>query len=425
MRRRLQRALPLLLLPLALSPLGCGKRADPLAPYLKTPQPPTGLEVSQIGDTVEIRLTAPRTTTENRPLPVIEMEYLQAPATGDFGRTAASLLREEVAPGELRVKRFPLPPAPVRFSARAFNGGARSDPPAPVAFLPALVPAQPTGLRVENLPTGVELSWTNPPGAEPWPSPTPVPTPTPTPTPTPSPEASPAPSPSAPSSPAPGPAVPAPTTPPTRLDPPPSDSALPLQPEGPKPEAGAEKAPQPPDRPASPSTSPSPAPSPTPALTLPSAIRIFRTDGALRPATPPLQASSWLDSSPKPGETPCYSISYAASLKPPVESAPTEEVCVEVKDLVPPDPPERLLGDIGDGFVELSWLPSPSADVDHYRIYRSAEWEARALIIQTEGLLLRVRDLRMTQGPRTYEVTAVDQGGNESQPTEELRLIVP
>jgi len=108
-----------------------------------------------------------------------------------------------------------------------------------------------------------------------------------------------------------------------------------------------------------------------------------------------------------------------------VESAPTAPVCVEVKDLIRPEPPDRLLGDIGDGFVELSWLPSPSADVDHYRVYRTADWEARALVIQTEGPLLRVRDLRMTPGPRTYQVTAVDKAGNESPPTEELRVIVP
>src|SRR5436190_15637919 len=92
----------------------CGKRADPLAPYVKTPMPPTGLDVSQIGDEVEVRIVVPTTTTERRPLPVIVIEWSTSPPTGDLLKTATSLLREEVAPGELRVKRFPRPAAEVR-----------------------------------------------------------------------------------------------------------------------------------------------------------------------------------------------------------------------------------------------------------------------------------------------------------------------
>jgi len=108
-----------------------------------------------------------------------------------------------------------------------------------------------------------------------------------------------------------------------------------------------------------------------------------------------------------------------------VESAETVPVCVEIKDLVPPAPPARLLGDVGATFVELSWLPSPSADTAFYRLYRTTGTEPRALVVQTEGLLLRVRDNNMTRGPRTYEVVAVDKGENESAPGPVLRIVVP
>ena len=166
-------------------------------------------------------------------------------------------------------------------------------------------------------------------------------------------------------------------------------------------------------------------PVPTPTPLPPTGIRVHRTDGEARLVRDHLQTASWTDSMPLAGEKPCYTLRYATAFSPLVESVPTEPVCVEVKDLVPPAPPGRLVGDIGADFVELSWLPSPSADVAFYRLYRTTETMPRALVIQTEGLLLRVRDANVTKGPRTYEAVAVDKGGNESAPGPALRVIVP
>ena len=164
---------------------------------------------------------------------------------------------------------------------------------------------------------------------------------------------------------------------------------------------------------------------PTPSLPPPTGIRIFRTDGLPRLAREPLQAASWLDLSSKPGEKPCYSLRYATSFKPLVESAPTDPACVEIKDIVPPEPPGRLLGDIGATFVELSWVASVSGDVDFYRIYRSIDASPITLAIETQGLVLRIRDPNMARGPRTYEIAAVDKGGNESARGPLLKIIVP
>lgn len=138
-----------------------------------------------------------------------------------------------------------------------------------------------------------------------------------------------------------------------------------------------------------------------------------------------MQASFWLDPLPRPGEKPCYALRYATSFKPLVESAPTEPVCADVKDLVPPEPPGRLVGDIGATFVELSWLASPSPDVAFYRIYRALDTGARAVAIETQGTVLRIRDPNLARGPRSYDVVAVDKGGNESVPTAAIRLLIP
>ena len=349
-------------------------------------------------------------------MPVIEIEWFQGPPTGAFAKGAISLFREEVAPGELRIKRFPLPSAEVRFAVRAFNGNASSVAQEALAsFKPAPVPSPPTDLQVTNTVAGVELRWTNPPGAEPWPSPPTSPTPTPSPTPNlaaltttdVSADASPTSTPTPTPTPAP---TPTPTPTPSTVSPP-----------QPAPGTASVSLPGAASTAAKPTTTPTPTPSPTP----PTGIRIFRTDGAPRLAGEPVRASTWLDPLPKPGEKPCYALRYTASFKPMVESAQTEPVCVEVKDLVPPEPPARLVGDIGTTFVELSWTASPSTDVAFYRIYRSLDNSPRSLAIETQGPVLRMRDPNMMRGPRAYDVVAVDQGGNESGPSPVLKLIVP
>jgi hypothetical protein len=393
--------------------VACGKRADPLAPYVKTPSPPSALEVAQIGQEVEIRVMAPRTTTENRPLPVIEIEWYQAPATGDFGKTALPLFREEVAPGEIRTKRFPRPGVDVRFAVRAFQGKAQSNFGAPVPFKPAPVPERPTDLTATNTAVGIELHWTNPPGAEPWPTPSVSPSPSPSPTGSPAASLQPSPSPSL--------SEPAPSR---ELPPPAVGGGPPGEPPGNQKGSGPPPLPGPPfDKIAVQPGKPAPTPTTTPAP--PTGIRIFRTDGAPRLAREPLQASSWIDLTPKPGEKPCYSLRYATSLKPLVESAPTEPVCVETKDIVPPEPPSRFVADISATFVELSWTASISSDVAFYRIYVVTAPGQRTLFLETDGPILRVRDPNTKTGPRAYQISAVDKAGNESAISPPLTVFVP
>ena len=400
---------------------GCGKRADPLPPWVKTPQPPTGLEVAQSGDEIEIRLTAPRLTTENRPLPVIEIELLEGPPSGDFGKLAKPIFREEVAPGEARTRRLPRPAGEVRISARAFSGGARSSNVAPVAYKPAPVPLPPTALEVTNTATGVTLAWVNPVGAEPWPMPSPSPSVSPSPATSPSSITTPAASPALTPTPAPTPtpALGPPPGPPPNLP----SAASPTEPPTPdslKPVAGA----PPPTTGVPPSPVPSPG-SPTAPTPLATGLRIFRTDGTTRLATEPLRASSWIDTSVKAGEKPCYALRYFTSLKPLVESVPTQPVCIDVVDLVPPEPPTRVGADLGDGFVEISWTASVSDDVAFYRVFRTLAGGPRILVVSTDGPIVRVRDTDSTPGPRTYEVLAVDRAGLESAPQPAVRINVP
>ena len=93
--------------------LGCGKRGDPLPPLARTPQPVRDLTVAQRGSDLEIRYTAPRTTTGGVRLDLHAVEILTARAEGDFAKTARIEVRK-AAPGETVAWTQPLPP-PVEY----------------------------------------------------------------------------------------------------------------------------------------------------------------------------------------------------------------------------------------------------------------------------------------------------------------------
>lgn len=373
---------------------GCGKRADPLPPFAKTPRAPEGLVVSQRGEEVEIAVRAPRTTTEGRPLGVIELVILEGPKDGSFGR-GTERFRERVAPDEPRVRRFPIPPAPVRFSALSAAGRSRSALASPVAFAPAPVPAPPLDPIARVAPEGVVLEWTNPPGAEPWPTPAPSPVPTATPTPVSQPVSAPTPTPS--------PAA-TPETPPS--SPKPASAAA----------AATEKAAV-----AGPASKPDASPRPP---EISRGIRIFRMDGVVETLLAgPVQSRTWTHASAKTGERVCYAVRYATSLKPLVESAPSAEFCADVRDIAAPEPPTDVAADQGDGFVEVVFTPSPTKDVVVHRIYRERGGERVALpdVPTPES---RARDADLQPGPVLYFVSARDAAGNESALAGPFRLVV-
>ncbi len=180
------------ILGLVLASLACGKRGEPLAPLSRTPQTVTEFRVAQRGSALELSLVTPRVTTGGERLSVMDVEFLYAPAGGDFVKSAEKLVKR-AAPGERLVEALPLPTSgtTMRFSARVKARGEMSGL-APVAVLLIQVPpVPPTGLLARLQPTGVALAWT----PAPLPSPSPSPTPTASPSPGPSPSSAPTPKP--------------------------------------------------------------------------------------------------------------------------------------------------------------------------------------------------------------------------------------
>ncbi len=90
---------------------------------------------------------------------------------------------------------------------------------------------------------------------------------------------------------------------------------------------------------------------------------------------------------------------------------------VTPRDTFPPAPPRGLRAVRTPGSVELSWLPSPEADVQGYRVFRDGK-DVTGLVPATEysdGLAVR-------DAGHEYAVTAIDADGNESGPSDSLRV---
>jgi hypothetical protein len=129
----------------------------------------------------------------------------------------------------------------------------------------------------------------------------------------------------------------------------------------------------------------------------------------------PIDGPPFLDQAPLTSGRWCYTVRRLVTAQPLVASADTPEVCVEVRDTRPPQPPTGLAVLIREGAVELSWSPSVDADVATYRIYRSLVGAEPERIGEQPMTERAFRDTTGVAGTRyRYRVTAVDGAGNES-----------
>jgi len=118
-----------------------------------------------------------------------------------------------------------------------------------------------------------------------------------------------------------------------------------------------------------------------------------------------------------------YAVSVVAVLNPPAESARSEILKVEARDIFPPAPPGNFTAVAEDGKITLFWTPSPSEDVAGYRIFRKNRAENREGYGRPlhEGLITGIsyRDESMEpEGDYIYEIQAIDGHGNASETVE-------
>jgi hypothetical protein len=113
-----------------------------------------------------------------------------------------------------------------------------------------------------------------------------------------------------------------------------------------------------------------------------------------------------------------------------VEGEDTPEIRMFADDVFPPSVPSGLqavFSGVGQApFVDLIWAPSTEADLAGYDVYRHEDGGATVKLNSDPIKTPAYRDASVQSGHNYfYSVTAVDQRGNESAPSEEASEQVP
>lgn len=133
------------------------------------------------------------------------------------------------------------------------------------------------------------------------------------------------------------------------------------------------------------------------------------------------------DSSYQMGETYAYRV-RASKGAPPNEATgpPSEAVVITPRDVFAPERPAGLRDVATGATVELSWEQNSELDLAGYRVRR---WQAGSDPAPLHDELLAgpsYSDQDVVRGQEyLYAVTAVDQEGNESEPSETIQVRVP
>jgi len=126
-----------------------------------------------------------------------------------------------------------------------------------------------------------------------------------------------------------------------------------------------------------------------------------------------------LDPAPPQDGRACYEVRAVASDNPLIESAPSNEACVDVRDIVPPAAPSGVAVLPREEGLEVVWTPSPETDLALYRVYRASGDGERGRVAEVPlGTTTWVDATAASGALHHYTVTAVDAAGNESAPSE-------
>jgi fibronectin type 3 domain-containing protein len=105
---------------------------------------------------------------------------------------------------------------------------------------------------------------------------------------------------------------------------------------------------------------------------------------------------------------------------------PSEPVSITPNDVFPPARPSGLREVATETAVELSWEQNAEPDLAGYRVRRWQEGSEPALIHDELLPAASYSDQGVARGQEyLYTITAVDEQGNESEPSEALRARVP
>jgi hypothetical protein len=410
------RSAPLLALALTLPP-ACGHKGPPLPPRRQTPPAVIDFRLAQRGDSLELSCTAPSASIEGVAWKEVDIDFFWGEGLIDLEK-AGERRTVRARPGARVVETVPLP-APgtlVRAAGRAAAGrdlGPRSLVLALEAQAPLVAPHELVAQLGED---GVALAWRGPP-------PEPVPAPDLSaifgsrgPSGQPSSRAG-TPETSGPRPQAAG-ADAAPPTPGSGSQPTESEAEIDKKKDEPaprskgRPETGGDES-------SGETTTEDVGDEPAPRY------HGFRAYRRVEPGIyglplnrQPQEARRYQDAAAPLGTTSCYVIRAVGSVEPLVESAPSNEVCLDVRDIAPPSPPTGLAVVPRGGGLEVVWSPSSARDLAGYRVYRAAgAGEVSRAGEVPAGATTWLDTSTETNVLYRYTVTAFDGAGNEGPPS--------
>lgn len=151
-----------------------------------------------------------------------------------------------------------------------------------------------------------------------------------------------------------------------------------------------------------------------------------RAYGAPLQLLPGADQRSWLDTTARFGQSYIYAVTAVIQANPIIESAITSEHEVRYTDRFAPAVPGDLVALTEPGRVRLVWRASEAADFAGYHVYRREEGGEFRRVTEQPLPTPEYVDTGVAAGQTYgYRVTAVDQAGNESAPSSEVRAAVP
>jgi hypothetical protein len=161
---------------------------------------------------------------------------------------------------------------------------------------------------------------------------------------------------------------------------------------------------------------------------------VYRRDAEVRELGEPLGfvprgERSYFDPTARYGRRYIYAVTAVARRAPRVESAVAAAREVDYRDRFPPPAPADLVALADPGRVRLVWSASDAVDLAGYRVSRrrgEGDWEALTAepVRATELIDAGLADLAAGETV-AYRVTAVDELGNESAPSEAAATVPP
>jgi len=119
-----------------------------------------------------------------------------------------------------------------------------------------------------------------------------------------------------------------------------------------------------------------------------------------------------------------YEYQVASRLSERIESAPSNQVKIVVRDTFPPDVPANLVTFTAKDHIFLTWEAVRDQDLGHYLVYRKSSKDEDFKLLDAAVTENFYRDKQIVKGQLyIYAVAAVDKKGNESEISTSVRQI--